>query len=212
MNDQDETRPGEDGGPSAGPGGPEGPEPTGVPGEPEPTGGPDDALRSLERLDGLTRGERSAPPPASSSLRRKLPRLAAVPRPTQGWARIAAPAAFLVAVIVVVSVAFQSGVVGGDNGTKAVKPAAKVTKTATKSPKPGSSAKPTTKATRTASAKPTTTPSATGGTRTYKIKPGDTLSGIAARFDTSVTEIEALNADVDLTTLQPGQKLIVPAR
>jgi LysM repeat protein len=208
MSDQDETRLGQDGEPPAGPGGPEGPEPTGGPEGPEPTGGPDDALRSLERLEGLTRGERSAPPPpASASLRRKLPRLAAVPRSTQGWARIAAPVALLVAVIVVVSVAFQSGVVG-DDGTKAVKPAAKVTHITTKSPKPGSSAK----ATSTASAKPTTTPSGTGDTKTYKIKPGDTLSGIAARFDTSVSEIEALNADVDLTTLQPGEKLIVPAQ
>jgi LysM repeat protein len=218
MNDQDDTRRAEGGEPPAGPGGPEGPEPTGGPEapesaggleSPEPTAGPDDALRSLERLEELTRGE-SPPstPPASLPSRRKRPRLAAVPRPTQGWARIAAPAAFLVAVIVVVSVAFQSGVVGGDDGAKAVKPAAKVTKSATKSPKPGSSTKATTKA----SAKPTTTSSASGDTRTYKIKPGDTLSGIAARFNTSVSEIEALNADTDLTTLQPGEKLIVPAQ
>jgi LysM repeat protein len=193
MTEEDETRRGESDGPLAGPRGPEGP---------GPTGGPDDALRSLERLQSLAKDERAsaAPKPASPSPHRRRPRLASAPRPVQAWARIAAPAAFLVAVIVVVSVAFQSGVVGGDDGKKGVKPAAKVTKTATKSPKPS------------ASGTKSTTPTTTGDTRSYTVKPGDTMSGIAARFDTSVAEVERLNPDADLTTLQPGQKLIVPAR
>lgn len=201
MTEQDETTRGEGDGLLAGPRGPGGPEPTGV---------PDDALRSLERLQSLGKDERSsaAPKPASPSRRRVRPRLASTPRPVQAWARIAAPAAFLVAVIVVVSVAFQSGVVGGDDGKQGVKPAAKATKTATKSPKPSASATKSTKPT----TKPTTTPATPGDTRSYTIKPGDTLSGIAARFHTSVAEIERLNPDADLTTLQPGQKVIVPAR
>ena len=56
-----------------------------------------------------------------------------------------------------------------------------------------------------------TQPAGTGQTKVYVVKAGDTLSGIAARFGISVVEIEELNADADLTTLQPGQKLTVPA-
>ena len=44
------------------------------------------------------------------------------------------------------------------------------------------------------------------------MKPGDTLSAIAARYDTTVTAIEELNPGKDLTTLQPGQKLNVPPK
>jgi LysM repeat protein len=196
MTEQDETRRREAGGGETPPAGPGGPAPS----------DPDDALRSLERLETLAKGETlAAAAPVSPPPRRlKRPRLASAPRPAQGWARIAAPAAFLVAVIVVVSLAFQSGVVGGDGEKKVAKPIPKGRKSATKSPRPSSSAKP--------SAKPTTTPTATGATRSYTVKPGDTLSGIAARFDTSVAEIERLNPDADLTTLQPGQKLIVPAQ
>lgn len=174
------------------------------PGEtPEPgAGDPEEALRSLERLEALARGEE--PPPAAPvpgpPPRRTRPRLSAPSRSAQAWARIAAPVAFLVAVIVVVSLAFQSGVVGG--GAPADGPAKP---TAKASPKASKSAKPTSTPKATESATP-------GGTRTYTVKPGDTLSGIAARFDTTVTAIEELNADKDLTTLQPGQKLTVPPR
>jgi LysM repeat protein len=106
--------------------------------------------------------------------------------------RLAAPVVFLAAVIVVFSIAVSSGVVGGDDP---VAPAP--------SPKASKSAKP-------AAAKDAK--AASDGTRTYTVKPGDTLSGIADRFGTTVTEIEDLNADDDLTTLTPGQKLTVPAQ
>jgi len=116
----------------------------------------------------------------------------------QTWARIAAPVAFLVAVIVVVSLAFQSGMVGGSE-EKPAKPAAKPSKTSTKSARPTSSAKPTT------SASP-------GATRIYTVKPGDTLSGIAEKFGVGVTDVEELNPNKDLTTLQPGEKLKIPPK
>jgi LysM repeat protein len=197
MNDEDQTGRGT-------PGAHDAP----VPGAGAPGGeDPEDALRSLERLEALARGE--APPPAapvrpSPPPKRKRPRVAAAPRPAQTWARIAAPVAFLVAVIVVVSIAFQSGVVGGDEKQPA-KPVAKATKT--KSPKPTSSAKPT------SSVKPTSSASAApDGVRIYTVKAGDTLSGIAGRFDVTVTEIEELNPNKDLTTLQPGQKLKIPPK
>lgn len=195
MTDENQSRrgtPGEGDGPG-----------TGAP--PPGAADPEDALRSLERLEALARGEAPSVPPAvkpSATLRRKRPRVAASPRPVQTWARIAAPVAFLVAVIVVVSVAFQSGVVGGGE-EKPAKPVAKASKTSTKTAKPTASTKPT------SSAKPTSSPSP-GALRTYTVKAGDTLSGIATKFGVSVTAIEELNTDQDLTTLQPGQKLKIP--
>ena len=163
----------------------------------------EDALRSLERLAELARGDAppAAPPVRSASApRRKRPRVVGSSRPAQTWARIAAPVAFLVAVIVVVSLAFQSGVVGGGEERPA-KPVAKASKTGTKSAKPTASGKPTGSA-----------PANPGATRTHTVKAGDTLSGIAQKYDVSVTEIEALNPEADLTTLQPGQKLKIPPR
>jgi N-acetylmuramoyl-L-alanine amidase len=209
MSDGDESRRaagreppgGEAGEPSsAGPVEPFGLDPTGGPS----SGDPEDALRSLEKLEALSRGERPAPVSAPAPPRRRATRVAAPSRPTGGWARYAAPVAFLVAVVALVSVAFQSGVLGGGGEEKGTTPAPKVTK----SPKPSASAKASVKP----SAKASATPSAAAsGTATYTVKAGDTLSGIAGRFGTSVTGIEELNPDADLTTLHPGQKLIVPA-
>jgi LysM repeat protein len=229
MSDEDETRRAAAGEPPAGDARPPG-EPCLVPGalpfvEPEQPGDPDAALRSLAKLEALGRDEASGrgetpaggevpdspqgPPPAriAAPSRRRPVRVVSVSRPAGGWTRYVAPVAFLVAVIVLVSVAFQSGVVGGGD-KKSVEPAAKPTKTATKSPKPSASAKTSTKP----SAKPSSTSTAaSAATTTYSVKAGDTLSGIAARFGTSVTDLEDLNAGTDLTTLHPGQKLIVPA-
>lgn len=41
----------------------------------------------------------------------------------------------------------------------------------------------------------------------YKVKPGDTLSGIAAKAGLSVTHIQNLNAGLDANTLRVGQTL-----
>lgn len=48
-------------------------------------------------------------------------------------------------------------------------------------------------------------------TQTYIVKSGDTLSGIAARFHTSLAKVEALNPKVDPSALQSGQHLRLPA-
>lgn len=204
----DEIGPGQGGTGPPGDGMPAGvsPEAGGQPADPE------DALRSLERLEALAKGEkppRAATPPPGPR-RQTRPRMAAAPRPAQTWARIAAPVAFLVAVIVVVSLLFQSFAGGGGDQSE-VKPTPKASKSATKSAKP--SAKPSA----TKSAKPSASPSGSasatpsGVTKVYVVKTGDTLTAIAVRFETSVAEIEDLNPNADLTTLQPGQKITVPA-
>lgn len=46
--------------------------------------------------------------------------------------------------------------------------------------------------------------------REYTVQDGDTLSGIAVRFGTSVNTIIALNKLTDANTLRVGQKLLVP--
>ena len=61
-----------------------------------------------------------------------------------------------------------------------------------------------------ASTAPTKTPKPTGkpaATRTYRVKSGDTLSGIAARFGTSVAVLKRLNDISDASHLRTGQVL-----
>ena len=75
--------------------------------------------------------------------------------------------------------------------------------TATPSPSAGVSAPPA----RTPS--PTAKPTAT---RTYRVKSGDTLSGIARRFGTTVAVLKKLNGISDASRLRPGQVLRIPRR
>lgn len=63
----------------------------------------------------------------------------------------------------------------------------------------------------TTSAPDTTT---TAGTTTskkkiYRVKAGDTLESIAAKFETTVDDLLALNPNVDPLALSPGQKIRV---
>jgi LysM repeat protein len=55
---------------------------------------------------------------------------------------------------------------------------------------------------------PTNTPKPTF--RTYTVKPGDTLSAIAARYHTTVSAIAALNHITDPSRLSVGQVLLIP--
>jgi len=130
---------------------------------------------------------------------RVIPQLGGRPRPRPAAAsgarlnvaRVAAPAVFLIAVIVFVSILFQSGVIGGGDDGKVAQPEPAVSKTPKKS------------------ASPKATPTA-GATKTYVVKAGDTPSGIADKYGISLTELEELNPDKDFTTLTIGEKLKVP--
>jgi len=60
-----------------------------------------------------------------------------------------------------------------------------------------------------AAAPGTGTTGQTAGRRNYRIKSGDTLSQIAAQFDTSQERLQELNPDLDPLSLRPGQSIRV---
>jgi len=174
---------------------PKGPAPSGS--SVDPTALPpsdDDPLAALERLQSMTPGAsprtaavESAPPRRPAALAsppRTRPRPAATSGGSRTVARIAAPAVFLVAVVVVLSLVFQSGVLGGKAGpTPTPQPTVSKTKNG-------------------------------GGTtltyRKYTVKSGDTLSGIASKFNVATTDIEALNPKLSTSTLIVGTIIRVP--
>jgi LysM repeat protein len=82
------------------------------------------------------------------------------------------------------------------------------TEPATSSPVASGSAVPSPSGRATPSPKPTSTPVPANATR-YKIKSGDTLSSIAARYNTTVKKLKAANG---LTTniIHVGQVLVIP--
>ena len=57
---------------------------------------------------------------------------------------------------------------------------------------------------------PTRTTSPTASPRTYTVRSGDTIAGIAAKFHTTVKAIVAANNIVDPRTIHPGQVLVIP--
>lgn len=158
-----------------------------------------DDLAALERLKALGGG--SAPTKHQHAPAEQLPEASlrgahAAPRrrPSASYgsgrtvARLAVPAVFLVAVIVVVVLTLQSGVLGGGAASEtAVSP----------SPSASASAAGSTKA-----------PSVT---KVYVVKSGDTLSGIAAKFKTTVSDLEDLNPKINTSTLVVGTKIKVPS-
>lgn len=50
-----------------------------------------------------------------------------------------------------------------------------------------------------------------GGTAKYTIKPGDTLSGIAAQYNITVDDLVKLNNIANPNDIQAGQVIVVPA-
>ncbi|MEE4275156.1 MAG: LysM peptidoglycan-binding domain-containing protein [Thermoleophilia bacterium] len=162
--------------------------------EPSPPTEPVDQAPAAAPREQLPPDARQLPPDARPLPASRRPRPALAPDRSVRLARLLAPVVFLAAVLVVFSLAWRAGVVGDGEGGAPVA-----------SPSPKASAK------KTPTEEPTAEPDAGSGTKTYTVKAGDTLSGIAERFDTTVTELEDLNADQDLQTLNPGQELTVPS-
>ena len=109
------------------------------------------------------------------------------PRARLNLPRLIAPIVFLAAVIAVLSIAVDSGVMGGKNTGKT--PAA--TATGKKTPKAGGS-------------------SAVKVRKSYRVKAGDTLSVIAVKFHTTESQLMIVN-NLSTTTLRVGQRLKLPS-
>lgn len=92
----------------------------------------------------------------------------------------------------------------GDDGPSATPIASPTPSSAT--PAPTASLEPS--ATPAATATPA--PAATPRPRTYRVKPGDTLGAIAARFGTTVKELAALNGITNPSLIRVGQVLQLP--
>jgi LysM repeat protein len=99
--------------------------------------------------------------------------------------RIAAPAAFFLAATVLV-ILIERGLNG--------------------EPQTPTTALPTTSASDATTAAGTTT---SKKKQIYRVKAGDTLESIAAKFDTTVDDLLALNPGIDPLALSPGQKIRV---
>ena len=110
--------------------------------------------------------------------------------PRRNWAaRIAAPLAFFAAATVIVLIVNSAMSTGGDDPADATPPA----------PPPAA-------ATATG---PATTTVPRAQRRFYRIRSGDTLEQIAARFDTTVEELLRINPGIDAQALTPGQRIRV---
>jgi LysM repeat protein len=100
--------------------------------------------------------------------------------------RMLAPAALVLFTVILLILVLSSGGEGGSS------PATKER---------------TTNGGKSGSAKRGTTPSSRGVPRFYRVKPGDTLGGIAERTGVAIDELMSLNPDVDPRTLVTGQRL-----
>jgi LysM repeat protein len=101
----------------------------------------------------------------------------------------------------------------GDPAASAVPATAAPTATVAPSPSPQSSSA-TSASGDPASAAPSADPSAgaspSAAATTYRVKGGDTLSGIAARFGVTVRDLRAANALGASGIIHPGQVLVIP--
>jgi LysM repeat protein len=106
-------------------------------------------------------------------------------------ARFAAPAAFLLAVTIVVWLVHA----GLSGGSASVSPSVPVS----------TAAATTSSVTTTPAASPATTPAK----QFYVIQSGDTFGVVASKFSTTVEALQALNPDASSTSLTIGQKIRV---
>ena len=102
------------------------------------------------------------------------------------WAaRLAAPAAFFGAAIALI-VLVQRGLDSGSTTEATTTPPAVTAPTSTEG-----------------------TTSASKERRVYRVRRGDNLESIAAKFDTTVDDLLRLNPDIDPLALSPGQRIRV---
>jgi hypothetical protein len=132
-------------------------------------------------------------------------------------ARIALAAAMVGAAALLLAARFAGGGEGGSVGASPEPATPSAIASPTQALGPGS-ASPSLPATSTPSPSPATSGSAEpptstarlASTRRYTVKSGDSLSGIARRFGTTVAVLKKLNAISDASRIRPGQVLRIP--
>lgn len=93
---------------------------------------------------------------------------------------------------------------GDDGGTAAASPTPTIAATPAPSPQPSPTEGVTASPQATEAASPTARVR-----RRYTVKPGDTLTAIAERFDTTVARLQRLNDIEDPSAIEPGQVLLI---
>ena len=142
---------------------------------------------------------------------------AALPRPSNGspWLRV------LLVVVLAGVITVASGPVAGVVGPILTSIVGSLTTPSEATPTPSVEATPTASPTEsptpspspTESPSPTPSPSPSGSPevpKTYVVRSGDTLSGIALSLDISMADLIALNGITDPNKIKPGQVLKLP--
>jgi LysM repeat protein len=135
---------------------------------------------------------------------------------SRGWRAMAGPGGALIVVLAALAV-LAARLPGAAPAAAGASPSATTSMVASASPAQTATPVASVQASPTASpppsaavtAAPTATPTAAAG-RTYRVKSGDTLSAIAARYGVTVAELQQLNNIKDPRFLQIGQVLKIP--
>jgi len=123
----------------------------------------------------------------------------------------AIPAVILVATLLTLAVSgFRPGLPAGGVATATASPTMPPTPSPTAAPTEAPTPEPSPSPTAVPSPSPTPGPTPEPTLRTYRVRGGDTLTAIAARFDTTVRAIAELNGIADPSRLQVGQILLIP--
>jgi LysM repeat protein len=136
--------------------------------------------------------------------------------PSRGWRAMAGPGAALIVVLAALAVlaarlpgAVPASAGASPSATASVAPASSAPARATPVASVEPSATPSAPPSAAATPAPTATPTA-GAAMTYRVKSGDTLSAIAARYGVTVADLQQLNNIKDPRFLQIGQVLKIP--
>jgi LysM repeat protein len=134
-------------------------------------------------------------------------------RRTLGQAILALAMVAAVGAVLVARLGPSGGVAGATASPAVASPS--IAAAVTPSPTPVSTPSPTATVSPTPSPSPSRTPKPSrspkpSASQTYTVKPGDTLSSIAAKFGTTVKALMKLNAIKDPTVIRPGQVLKIP--
>ncbi|HKP07175.1 MAG TPA: LysM peptidoglycan-binding domain-containing protein [Microbacterium sp.] len=172
----------------------------------------DDAAPSTPGDDGAALWQGTAPPPLVLEPAR---RMGALPTATaRSGGSVALVGLMVVAFLVLVLARIQSPAGPGPTPGPSLAAAAVATVSPVGTPvaePTGSAPSPIPAASATAPAATERPPEATAEPKRYRVKAGDTLISIAARYDTTAKKVMAANAISDPRALKVGQVLIIPA-